>query len=396
MVAPRLLAVDIGIAIMLFAWSVAEVWGSEASSLVGPPWANFAAYGIAALLVALRRRGPLRVLLAQCVVLSIPMLIWGSSESLAGVFPLLVVIYTVAVQDSRRELFVAVAAVGATVTLAVARDPLLDPPTRFLAALPFMVLVALACLLGEYARTRNLYAASLRERVLVAEREADHVTRLAVLEERQRVAQELHDVIAHGLIVMIRQVEAGTARLATDPVRAEASLEAVASTGRQALAELRHLVAVLDGSHEDLESRGNCGDPVAGQVPGLSALPGLAERMTTAGLRVRVHDRWGPGAVPRALDAAAYRIVQEALTNALRHGQADSADVLVRRDGNALVVDIEDDGQGAPSEVPVGHGLQGMRERASMFSGTVTMLPTEPHGCRITAHLPLPQPAPPR
>jgi signal transduction histidine kinase len=392
----RLVAVDVGIAIMLFAWSLAEVWGSEASSLVGPLWVNSAAYGIAALLVAVRRWRPLAVLLTQCVVLSIPVLVWGASESLAGVFPLLVVIYTVAAQCPRRQVVIAFAAVTTTAVLAVVRDPLLEFPGALLAALPFLVLVALACLLGEYARTRNLYASSLRERVQVAEREADHVARLAVLEERQRVAQELHDVIAHGLIVMIRQVEAGLARFATDPARAEASLEAVAATGRDALTELRHLVAILDGTHDGAASHPpEIGEPVGGQAPGLSSLQGLADRMTTAGLTVRVNDRHGPDAVPRGIDVAAYRIVQEALTNALRHGHADSAVVLVRREGDALVVEIEDDGEGAPPGAPMGHGLLGMRERARLFSGTVSMLPAKPHGCRISAHLPLPQTVPP-
>jgi signal transduction histidine kinase len=393
----RLVVVDVAVALFLVAWSAAEIYGSGANAIVGPLWANFAATGIASALVALRRWEPLLVLIMQSVVLNIPVLVWGASEALAGLLPVLVVFYTVVAHTPRRHVWLAVATMSVTLSLELFRDPLLQTPADYLGAAPFVVIVLVVGLIGEFARTRRLYLASLRERVDGADREAEQLARVAVLVERQRVARELHDVIAHGLTVMIRQVEAGIARLASDPARAQASLEAVASTGRDALKEVRLLVAMLEDNpkEESEHDQPHFGDLIRHEAPGLQAVQDLADRVTAAGLPVHVRDMRGLDGIPRGIDLAAYRIVQEALTNALRHAHADSATVSIRRDGHDLAVDIEDDGSGAPPHtMPAGFGLTGMRERARLFGGTISLQLAQPHGWRVCARLPLPQPDP--
>jgi signal transduction histidine kinase len=391
----RLLAVDVAIATFLFLWALAEVYGSGAENQVGPRWATFTAYGLAAALVAGRRWRPLLVLSTQCFVLSVPVLVWGASEALASLLPVLVVMYTLAAQAPRRQVLLGGAALGANVLLSVLWDPLLDAPTDVVGAAPFVILVAVAWAMGEYTRTRRLYVAGLAAQVRARDREQAITSRLAVLSERQRIAQELHDVIAHGLTVMIRQVEAGLIRLDSDPPRARASLDAVAVTGREALGELRVLVSLLNSSSD---ARGAVADSPANdsadQAVGLSSLPGLAARMSAAGLHVRVTDERSSASIPSGIDLTAYRIVQEALTNVLRHAHASSATVLVRRSADQLSVDVEDDGRGLEPGSPDGHGLQGMRERAGVYGGTVHLRPAEPHGCRVSTRIPLTRPAP--
>ncbi len=390
----RLLVVDVAIATFLFLWALAEVFGSGAENQVGPRWATFSAYALASVLVALRRWRPLHVLVSQCVVLSLPVLVWGASESLAGLLPVLVVMYTLAAEASRRHVLVGSAALGANTLLTVLRDPLMDEASDVVGVAPFVFLVAVAWAMGEYTRTRRLYVAGLTAQVRATERERTATARLAVLSERQRIAQELHDVIAHGLTVMVRQVEAGLIRLETDPPRARASLEAVAVTGREALGELRMLVSLLDGSDGRDQVGGPAGHPSADLAVGLAALPELAARMFAAGLHVRVTDEPTSCVIPQGIDLAAYRIVQEALTNVLRHADAGSASVLVSRSADRLRIDVEDDGHGPQADSTDGHGLQGMRERAGVYGGTVQLQPAEPHGCRVSAQIPLARPSP--
>lgn len=391
----RLLAVDVAIATFLVLWALSEVYGSGAENLVGPRWATFGAYALAAVVVALRRLRPLHVLVTQCVVLSVPVLTWGASQSLAGLLPLLVVMYTLAAQAPRRHVLLGGAALGANALLSVLRDPLMQKPSDVVGVAPFVFLVAVAWSMGEYTRTRRLYVAGLAAQVQASDRERAITARLAVLSERQRIAQELHDVIAHGLIVMIRQVEAGLIRLDSDPPRARASLEAVAVTGRDALGALRKLMSLLDSTSDGEGARL---DPPeyhsADLAVGLSALPELAARMSAAGLHVRVTDQPDSSPIPHGIDLAAYRIVQEALTNILRHAHAASATVLVRRSADRLHIDVEDDGRGLEPNSVAGHGLQGMRDRAGVYGGTVQLQPAEPRGCRVIAQIPLPRPSP--
>jgi signal transduction histidine kinase len=210
--------------------------------------------------------------------------------------------------------------------------------------------------------------------------------RRAAAEQRTGIAQELHDVLAHGMTVMVRQVEAGQARMDSDPERARASFTAVAEMGRQSLGEVRRLAALLAGSGMPQAMAPPVGD---GPAPGLGSVDRLAARVAEAGLQVRVARSGELSDVPEGVGLAVYRIVQEALTNAMRHGRARSAVVTLHRHGGALVAEIHDDGRGPHTGTQPGRGLAGMRERAALYGGTLTAGPGQQGGFTVRAVLPL-------
>ena len=200
----------------------------------------------------------------------------------------------------------------------------------------------------------------------------------AVVDERNRIARELHDLLGHTMSVMLVQTGAARVVLDGDPDKAREILAGVERTGREALDELDRVLGVLrraDGT--DLQ-------------PGLAELPRLVQRTAEAGMTVTVHVDPPQPRLPGSIDLSAYRIVQEALTNAFRHGRAASAAVAVRCDGHRLQVEVSDDGDGPPSNYQPGRGLLGIAERAAVFGGTVEHGGGEQGGFRVRAVLPLP------
>jgi signal transduction histidine kinase len=230
---------------------------------------------------------------------------------------------------------------------------------------------ALGRALGEWGRRTT-------ELELRADRlQRDHVS--AVAEERARIARELHDVIAHSVSVMTVQAGAARLLLAEDPARAREPLLAVEETGRQALAEMRRLLGILRGDEE----------PAAlAPQPGIAALASLAEQLRAAGLPVDVVEEGVPRALPPGVDLAAYRVVQEALTNALKHAGAARAEVSVRYGPGALEVSVVNDGH-VPGNGRPGHGLVGMRERVTLYGGEFEAGPRREGGYAVRAKLPL-------
>nr|WP_279590944.1 histidine kinase [Modestobacter marinus] len=198
----------------------------------------------------------------------------------------------------------------------------------------------------------------------------------AVAEERARIAQELHDLLGHTLTVMVVQAGAGRVVLDTEPARARALLETIESTGREAMDELDRLLSALGEQAAD--------------PPGMADLPRLVARLAEAGVAVRLDVAPGADDVPRSLHSSAYRIVQEALTNALNHGAASSAIVRVARVGGALTLEVVDDGR-APHAYAPGRGLIGIAERAAVLGGSVEHGPTAAGGFRVSASLPVPE-----
>jgi signal transduction histidine kinase len=200
----------------------------------------------------------------------------------------------------------------------------------------------------------------------------------AVLDERHRVARELHDLIGHTMSVMLVRTGAARVVLDRDPDKAREILAGVERTGREALDELDRVLGVLrrdDGA--DLQ-------------PGLAELPRLVERMAEAGMAVTVDVDPPPPGLPGSIDLSAYRIVQEALTNAFRHGRAASATVVVRCAGQRVVVEVTDDGAGPPPGYQPGRGLLGIAERVAVFGGTIDHGRGDRGGFRVRAVLPLP------
>jgi signal transduction histidine kinase len=222
---------------------------------------------------------------------------------------------------------------------------------------------------------------------LEAEQQAQ--ARAAVAAERARIARELHDVIAHSVSVMVIQAGAAEQLLEQTPERARGPLEAVQDTGRQTIVELRRLLGILREDGQELS--------LAPQ-PGLAGLDLLVEEMRQAGLPVQLRAEGQPGRLPPGADLAAYRIIQEALTNTLRHAGPAQAEVIVRYQDHAVELEILDNGQGPPlrdgADGRSGHGLVGMRERVALYGGTLDAGPratttgTAETGYAVRARLP--------
>jgi len=225
-------------------------------------------------------------------------------------------------------------------------------------ALPFL----LGWPLGVMMRRLREYRAALEERNRQLDRERDANARRAVLEERVRIARELHDVVAHHVSVMA--IQAGVARrlFDRDPTEAVAAIGSVETASRQAIADLQQLVGVLRRQEE--------GDDLAPQ-PSLQRLPELIEHMRQAGLPVQLTQHGRPRELPAGVELSAYRIIQEALTNTLKHAGPARAGVTVRYDDGAVQLEVVDDGQGPPPGQPAaaGKGLLGMQERVSLYGG---------------------------
>ncbi len=242
----------------------------------------------------------------------------------------------------------------------------------------------LAWVLGDSMRYRRAYYATLEDRAARLERERDAQAAIAAAAERARIARELHDVIAHNVSVMVVQADGASYALGTDPGRAREALAAISATGRQALAEMRRMLGVLR-REEDGSSHG-----LAPQ-PGIGELGELLDQARTAGLPVSFRVEGEPRPLPGGAALAAYRIVQESLTNTRKHaGPVASASVLLRYSGDALVLAISDDGQGsAAAPDGAGHGLTGMRERVAVYGGSVAAGPRPGGGFEVVATLPL-------
>jgi len=245
----------------------------------------------------------------------------------------------------------------------------------------------LAWVLGDSMRYRRAYYASLEDRAARLEAERDAQARIAAVAERARIARELHDVIAHNVSVMVVQADGASYALDTDPGRAKEALAAISATGRQALAEMRRLLGVLRR-----EEGG--GTSARAPQPGIGELGELLDQARGAGLPVSFAVEGDPQPLPSGIALAAYRIVQESLTNTRKHaGPVSSASVTLRYSDAALVLAISDDGRGdlggAAMPGATGHGLTGMRERVAMYGGSVAAGPRPGGGFEVVATLPL-------
>ena len=234
---------------------------------------------------------------------------------------------------------------------------------------------------GRLFRDRHRWAAELEERGARLERERAEQTRLAVVEERARIARELHDVVAHHVSVMVMQAGAERLALEGDRPRSAEALSSIESTGREAMAEMRRLLDMLREDDAEL---------ALAPQPSLDRIEGLVEHVRAAGLPVTLEIRGRRRAVPPGVDISGYRIVQEALTNALRHAGPARARVVLTYSDDSIEIDVRDDGLGAAADAgDPGHGLAGMRERAAVFGGRLEAGPAAGGGYRVRTRLPL-------
>jgi signal transduction histidine kinase len=250
----------------------------------------------------------------------------------------------------------------------------------------FMGVLAVAWVLGHFVGDRQLYAAQLEERTAELEQAREELARRAVVEERLRLARELHDVVAHAMSVIAVQSGVGAHVAASRPEEVGKALAAIEATSRAALTELRRLLGVL---RQDSEPQASLTP-----VPGLANLDSLLTEVGKAGLAVRVRVEGTPLQLPAGVDLSAYRIVQEALTNVVKHAGPAHAQVVVGYRDQEVTVEVIDDGRGAATPVGdgragTGHGLIGMRERVAAFGGDLQVGPRPSGGFRVAARLPL-------
>ncbi len=257
-------------------------------------------------------------------------------------------------------------------------------PPGLQGAVWFLLWVAATLVLGEMSRNRREQLAAERERVAQVQRAQQEEARRRVTEERLRIARELHDVLAHSVSVV--NLRAGVAEhlIDRDPEQARAALGDIRKVTKEALVELRGLLGVLRAVDGD----GNADGDVGG---GMDRLPELVRRAANGGLDVVLTLPDDHRELPRSVDLAVYRIVQEALTNIIKHAGAARAQVTVRRDGGDLLIEVRDDGAGPPQGGPPreGNGLVGMRERAVSLGGAFGVGPGPDGGFEVWARLPV-------
>jgi signal transduction histidine kinase len=340
-----------------------------------------------------RRRAPMVVFGVTVVV---TLLQWAIGFRLGADAALLVSLYTVAAYRPRRWAIAAASVVEVGVVLAAVR---FSPARGPIASLVFLTgLAAAAFFIGTSVQNRRAHLDALVDRAAWLERERDQQARLVATAERARIARELHDIVAHSLTVVVTMAEAAAVTSETDPSAARQAMTQVATTGRSALGEMRRLLGVL--RTDQVATTAGDSNSLA-PAPGLHRVDELLASTRSAGLPVRLTVSGPTRPLPSTLDSTAYRVIQESLTNALRHAvEPTGVHVLLRWAADDLVIDVTDDGRraaagagpgghGRSAHLPSGHGLSGMRERLHVFGGSVSTGPNPSGGWTVRAVLPL-------
>ena len=373
---PRSWAFDIGFALLAAAASVGTFSFGQAAHPSHPPLAVTLFVAVLTLLVLpLRRVWPGPVFGVMVLVAAV-LAQWPVRGELFPV-ALAIALYTVAATMSRPAALVAAALALAAELTAAGQGGWSD---SWLAVIFEVIVVASVLIAGLYASTRRAYLAELRDRAQRIEREHDQTSALATAVERARIAREMHDSVAHHLTVIVTLSDGALAAVNRAPAQATEAIRGVSSTAREALAETRRLLGVL---------RAEGGLELRQPLPGLSDLDGLFTRVRAAGLPVRYERSGPPGDTPPGVQLVVFRLVQEALTNTMKHaGPGASAAVRLQLAPGEVRVEVEDDGGGSVG-IPCipGGGMTGMAERVSAYGGELTCGPCQPRGWRVTARL---------
>jgi signal transduction histidine kinase len=367
---------DAAVVTVLAVSAQVQVWTAASGALAEDRPVHAVLLAVVTVPLFVRRQRPLLVLLLVLGGTWLQFQLGG--EVFQPWFAVVLAVYALGAHAGRRELAIGAAATAATV-LAVDLPRLLDgDPIDDV--LPAWAALAGTAGLGRWIRNRRQETDTLAARAETAERESAELAARAVADERARIARELHDLVAHSMGVIVIQSQAGQRAVDVDPERTRTSLASIETSGRQGMAEMRRLLGLL--TSPDTES-------VAPQ-PGLRDLDALVARVRSAGLRVEVRTAGNLTALPPGVDLAAYRIVQEALTNVLKHAGASTVQLTVRAGCGSLDVEVCDDGRSAAAlpQGGVGHGHIGMRERAALYGGSVETGALPGGGYRVRARLP--------
>lgn len=335
--------------------------------------------------LAWRRRAPLGVF--ACVA-AVAFGQWAADLRMPADVALLVALYTVAAQRDRRRTLAAFAVLEAGIVLATLRWSAHERLAASFVSLSAMAIAA--TVIGSNVRGRRERMAFLEDRAVRLELERDQRAQLAVAGERTRIAREMHDIVTHNLSVMVALADGAVFAQSASPERATAAMRQVGTTGRQAITDMRRFLGVL---------RADEPDALRHPQPGIAQLGSLAEQVRAAGLPTRLEVTGDAAAVPAAAQLTVYRLVQEALTNTMKHAPAGArADVRLGCTAASVTLTVTDDGAGLVPGRPVragGHGLPGMRERAAAYGGRLTAGPLPDGGWQVAAVLTLTTPETP-
>ncbi|PSL02437.1 signal transduction histidine kinase [Haloactinopolyspora alba] len=357
------------------------MFGVSSAQTYNPGWAQAAIGGVFAAGLVFRRVAPVPSFM---VVAAAAFVQWAGDVQLSPMDAMLLPsFYSISGYGPRwaSRAGLGVGLLGAVLATARYVAPYGDQDTLAISVTFFAAMVVGAWALGDVRRVRQAHVAELVARAEMAERERDQQARIAAVEERARIARDMHDVVAHNLSVIVVQADGGRYVAEHDPATAVKTLGTIGETGRTALADMRRLLGVLR-TGEPSEDRG--------PQPGIAQLPELLESVRQAGLSVE-HERSG---TPRELDAGrglvVYRSVQEALTNTLKHaGPGARARVRLAYDADQVSVEVTDDGRGsAATSDGNGYGLRGMAERLGAFGGSVDAGPASGGGWRVLVRMP--------
>jgi signal transduction histidine kinase len=393
-------AIDGFIALVLLAVMVAQLTLQE-KLLPGQQAATPVAYLLVVLIAAplvTHRKWPLPSL-AVCLA-ALLLYAPGRYTAYPGIV-LFAMVYGITLHGTRRQALVALISCAAAMALAVSFQP--GVVGSYVTWVESELGIAVAWIVAESLRNRRARWAELNARAELLEREQEERSRRAVAEERLRIARDLHDVVAHSMSVIAVQSAVGGHVMDSQPEEARHALAAIEATSRSALTEMRRLLGIL---RQDGEPTGSLAP-----APGLADLTPLVAQVGEAGLQVWVQVDGERGPVPPGVDLSAYRIIQEALTNVIKHAAAATACVKVSYEKNSVALEITDDGPGTKdvgrragvdradgsragavtSPFSTGHGIIGMRERVAVFGGEFAAGPRAAGGFRVFARLPIPE-----
>jgi signal transduction histidine kinase len=361
-----------------------EIWAGPLfdDGIPGPRLPNAVLLLLITVPLAWRRRAPTVVLALVLASVGLQISLIDEARSDQPPFQhwvaLLIVFYSLGAHAERRRAIVAGALGGGAIVVGDLVD-LVSGGAGLEDTMPAWFMLAAAYGVGFALRGQRVQSTLLAHRAERLEQEREQKARLAVAEERVRIARELHDVVAHAISVIVVQAQAGQRVLEGEQASAREALGSIETTGRQALVEMRRLLGILRKEDREL---------ALAPRPSLAYLEVLAERVREAGLPVELYVEGEARPLAPGVDLSAYRIVQEALTNALKHAGPASAQVVVRYRAEEVELEISDDGRGAVDGREGGHGLVGMRERAALVGGEVESGTNGGRGFTVRAWLP--------